>query len=308
MKKRHHHVWEHYLRAWAPEGKIFCFQDGKPPFSTNPDNMAVESKFYRLLPTSDADIDFLRKVVLSESSPAQRAIHENFIKMFTMVFTLRKHLPPEALNVKVSAALDDIETNLEEDLHSMIEGDMIPVLSMLRSADASFIENDATSTILFYHFLSLQSLRTKGTRERIVKRRFANSPVPSSGAWAIALQMFAVNVGGSLYVNRTQQPIVFLHNRTQEPFITGDQPVVNLLHSYSSATPTAPKGATFYYPLSPWLALAIDEINNPCPWLSDEVTVERVRMLNEIMFKAAWRQTYGHTASAFDVLQSTGQA
>jgi hypothetical protein len=41
--------------------------------------------------------------------------------------------------------------------------------------------------------------------------------------------LFALNIGFSLYMERRRRKLVFIENRTDVPFITGDQPVTNLL-------------------------------------------------------------------------------
>ena len=58
----------------------------------------------------------------------------------------------------------------------------------------------------------------------------------------------ADNVGASLYVDRKDLDIVFLANRNELGFLTGDQPVVNLM---GTGDRSETEELIFYYPLSP---------------------------------------------------------
>ena len=46
-KRRHHHVWQRYLRPWTVGGTLYCLQDGRI-FSTGTRTVAVEKDFYKL--------------------------------------------------------------------------------------------------------------------------------------------------------------------------------------------------------------------------------------------------------------------
>ena len=66
--------------------------------------------------------------------------------------------------------------------------------------------------------------------------------------------MGAENVGASLFVGRKEFDIVFEENGCDLGFITGDQPVVNLL---GTGDGSETKELAFYYPLSPQLSCVL---------------------------------------------------
>jgi hypothetical protein len=61
-KERQHHVWQHYLKSWAVDEKIFCLRDGGM-FSAGANVLAVERDFYRLSKTTPDDIKLLRWLI-----------------------------------------------------------------------------------------------------------------------------------------------------------------------------------------------------------------------------------------------------
>ena len=104
-------------------------------------------------------------------------------------------------------------------------------------------------------------------------------------------QIFATNLGASLYRTRWTNKIVFLRNETAAPFIAGDQPIVNLLDS------TAPDEIELYYPLSPRLAM-IFAVNPHRHSTNDrEVTFEEVENLNRIIIAKSDDQVYANDAA-----------
>jgi Protein of unknown function (DUF4238) len=55
-KKRHHYVWQHYLKLWArKDDQIFCLRKGKI-FPSHTKNVAMESDFYKLEPFAPREL------------------------------------------------------------------------------------------------------------------------------------------------------------------------------------------------------------------------------------------------------------
>jgi hypothetical protein len=65
----------------------------------------------------------------------------------------------------------------------------------------------------------------------------------------------AINVARTLFVERDRFNLVLLDNGSSTPFITGDQPVINL-HG-DAPEPLAPDQFGLYYPLSPAKAMLL---------------------------------------------------
>ena len=66
-------------------------------------------------------------------------------------------------------------------------------------------------------------MRTRGIKERALKK--APSLVR---VWNIAIHMFATDISANLYAARKRRTLIVVNNRTDVPFLTGDQPAINL--------------------------------------------------------------------------------
>lgn len=295
ITRREHHVWRNYLEAWATDGKIWCLQDGKGDiFNSNVLNVAVQRDFYKLHTLTDADVQVVR-LIFKDSRPEAKQIVENFILMFGLVGRLKERLPsaPPA----VAAYIDKYIITAEEDFHANLEGNIKPVFDAIRRKDLGFY-GDPDLCGQFTHFLSLQHLRTKGMRERILAKGLERpSGISMERCWNVIYHSAAVNAGGSLLIERDKRPLILLENNTSTPFITGDQPTVNLL-----APPEGemPRLLAFYYPVSPQLAVILDEADEPTGFQPGPVSTEQVKKLNGEMQHAAHKQVF---ANSREVLQ-----
>jgi hypothetical protein len=58
-KRRQHHVWQHYLKSWTTDGRIWCLRDGNI-FQTNTTKVAVERDFYKIPELTPEDIALIK--------------------------------------------------------------------------------------------------------------------------------------------------------------------------------------------------------------------------------------------------------
>jgi hypothetical protein len=208
MKKdtrRQHHVWRSYLVAWATEKIIFCLQDGRI-FSSNVSGVAVERDFHKLQELTSADINGVRWL-LGKAHPSAKRVQENFLTAFGFPGWLLSNPPPHmAGDAKYEALLRHQLINAEEDWHARIESEMVPIITALRRRDASVYADDKRC-IPFLHFLCLQSLRTKGVRDKVATRTSEVNGFSVARCWNILRHIFAVNVGAGLYLERKKRPL-----------------------------------------------------------------------------------------------------
>ena len=89
----------------------------------------------------------------------------------------------------------------------------------------------------FFHGIGTQYFRTKNRREAAI----AGIKVPFQDVrrvWPLMTHIFAVNLGGDLFRRRAENQIVILENDTDMPFITGDQPIINLVPRQKDGSPS----------------------------------------------------------------------
>jgi hypothetical protein len=75
-KRRHHHVWQRYLKSWTTNRAIWCLQNGRI-FSTGTLNIAVEKDFYKLHKLTREDIALI-KMLFDKGHPLQREITRTY--------------------------------------------------------------------------------------------------------------------------------------------------------------------------------------------------------------------------------------
>ncbi len=175
-KRRHHFVWQYYLKPWTVDGRIACWRNGQV-FRTDPTNVAVERDFYRLRDISERDVATIRQMI--HLFPSQlRDVHNTWLEMFTLPFELRRILKATGQSDRaIEEALDTALANTEEEIHTIIEAEAQSLLLALRNGDVGFFATEDGFS-RFMHFLSVQYLRTKNIRNRA-----AFKSKQSTGLW-----------------------------------------------------------------------------------------------------------------------------
>lgn len=307
--RRQHHVWRRYLEAWATDKQIYCLQDGGI-FRTNVINAAVQRDFYKLHTLTGGDIRFIR-LLFDGIPPAAKQTLDGFIDMFGLYGRLKAEAEQRGGDAAAREFLHRQMIIAEEEWHAELEGNIGPVFDAIRRKDLSFY-GDPEVCSAFTHFLGVQFFRTKGLKERTLAS-VAGQPTLASFAerhdfnlqrsWNIIAQMFAANVGATLFVERHSRPIVLLENTTDTPFITGDQPVINLFGTRSIEDP--PKLIALYYPVSPRLAVVVDEVVERTGHVGGPVSATEADKLNKEVFAAAHKQVFGHSREVLLPLAET---
>jgi hypothetical protein len=291
MGKLHHSVPRFYLRTWADKEKIYCLQDKKIRHP-NIRGVGAENYFYRLREISPNDVNFLREAIIKDSPEALKAAHERLVQAFTLPYLAKRKL--EALGLATSEAMAEIDRmiiELNENLHTNIEEEFQPYLAAMISGDLSFLE-DARKAAVFYNGLAVQYARTN----HIKKIRLIMDPERSALYQRIAnplVHILATNVGLSLYADRKRHTILLLDNVTGVPFVTADQPVINIAAGPKDTAP--PARFELYYPLSPTKAMLLLEPSSDLFPGSSSVSETFVHLYNLRMAVHSYRQVFSNS-------------
>jgi hypothetical protein len=286
-KKLHHYVPRFYLRAWAEKKMVYCLQDGKI-LRPNIKNVCATNYLYRLKELSPEDVGFL-EAIIRDSPEGLKASHEQLVRAFTLPYLAKRKL--EASGVATSGAMAKIDrmiTELNENLHTSIEEDFQPHLAAMISGRLDFLE-DPTQAAVFYRGLAVQYARTNHVKQaRLVMdtKRFALylrivNPL---------VHILATNVGRSLFADRKRHTIMLLDNATNVPFITADQPVINIASGPKDTTP--PVKFELYYPLSPRKAMLLLEPSSDFLPGDSFVSETLVHLYNLRMAAHSYRQIF----------------
>jgi Protein of unknown function (DUF4238) len=289
-KRNQHHVWRKYLKAWAVDGHLYRLMDGAIT-RKGTKVIAVEPYFYKIGKLTEADIALIRLLLIDVKGvhPLTRENHEGFLKLVTMPALF------EGMTPALDNLIDTFRTNVLEDHHAGIEASFLPLLRRALSKDISFYSDDQ-SCITLFHFLASQHLRTKGVKEKTIEILKRKSERDVSRIWGIMSCMFTTNVGMSLYLERKKRQLVLVENLTDVAFITGDQPIVNL-HGDGEKSPAT---LSWYYPISPRLALLLPEVDEEPIVLTTSLTSAQVSDLNARMVEASHRQVFAQSRSALE--------
>ena len=302
MKKRkQHYVWQHYLDAWTINGRLFCLRNGTI-FPTNTLNVGQQRDFYRLQELTPNDILLIKLLFVNASPPCLQPLHNQLLDGFTSTFEVKRMYEKFGnKNTEIEKKIDIMINNLEEDLHCDIEKTAIPFLEQIRKKDLSFYD-DEQNKMEFNYFVATQYLRTNHMKQRL-KLAFLNMPekyahynFDINKVWNIVSHIMATNFGYSLSIPNLHIKLFLLENNTDIPFITCDQPIVNI-----KADPidfNAPSELELYYPQTPQIALIFSMKDNIS--FSQNISESEVKVLNHFMVSSSQEQIY---ASQKNVLE-----
>ena len=290
-KRRQHHVWQHFLKAWSTDGQLYCLMNGRI-FPTGATAIAVEQDFYKIAKLTATDIALIRLLVIEVEGlhPLTRKNHEAFLRMVTA---------PAAFEGR-AAHLDDLidifRTNALEDYHARIEASFLPLLKSALRKDISFY-SDARSCITLFHFLASQHMRTKGVKVRTIDNLKRKSGLDASRIWGIMSHMFAVNIGMGVFAERRNRKFILVENATGLEFITGDQPLINL---HGGDGEKSPATLSWYYPISPRLALFLTAVDEEPAFTTAGLTSAQVSDLNAKIADAGHSQVFAQSRESLE--------
>jgi hypothetical protein len=260
LKKRQHYVWRNYLRPWSQNENIWTyFKELKKIERPSLMGVAQEKYFYKLIDLTEDEETFLRLFIESLSSPLVKDFNLDFLAMFTSASKLKKSLEqikdPTVERAFLEEQIRKIEINLMEDSHCKFEELGMKLISYRSLEDLKTIVQDN-----YHHdglmFLCFQYFRTRKMKNSVVDKfkgtKYENLMEKS---WNILAHTFALNVTNSMVLNERIK-YVFIKNDTDEKFLTGDQPVFNLLSDQMDEKGNV-LNLELYYPLTPKHALNI---------------------------------------------------
>jgi hypothetical protein len=298
-KKLHHFVPRFYLRSWAEKEKIHCLQDGRV-YRPNVRNVCATNYFYTLQRLSAEDMTFLREAIITGSPNALKETHEQMVRILMLPYVAKERL--EHLGGAGSAGIaeaDRLIVELNENLHTDIEDQFRPFLDGMIAGDISFL-TDVAKTAVFYWCLAVQYARTNHVKQvdrlpsdrAAMYRRLANPLV----------HMVATNVGCSLFVDRERYSLVLLQNSSSTPFVTADQPIINIACPPNNDL-EVPTKFELYYPLSPTKAMLLLEPGSGNQPSTTAISETAARQYNLRLAAHANRQVLATSATVLEEIR-----
>lgn len=290
IKRNHHYVWAHYLRAWASNNNIWHLGPSGAVSYNSIKGLSKEEGYNNVIALTEEDVDFLKRWP-THDSPSLKDFHKRQIAYFGLVSKLINcHVGQED-----SSKYEDLcriskeaESNFFEETHTAIELLARPILDQLVAGDATCLEDKKNSTN-FCNFLAHQLFRTRKIRDRIFAEHEKLKPKNAQEVhymrlfrknWWLLSFMNGSGFGYGLVKGWEKSKRVFVRNETDLPFITSDCPVINLQASGGSAARlSVPKTMDLYYPISPKFGYIIAD-SDSYEHMSDGISESEVRHLN----------------------------
>lgn len=293
----HHHTPRFYLLPWADANERVLWLGYGKILRSGLTVVGGENHFYRLQDLTDHDVNAIRELIKRLPAQGQKG-HRQLLTYYTIPGAAKRLLDEAGDDdSERRRAIDVAIANLDEDYHTSIENRFRRFLDQMRTGDVSFYDDDH-SLIDFFHGFSVQYLRTKALRERII----ADVSVlfeDMRRVWPLLSHIYAVTMGGSLYLTRRQYKIVLLDNHTAAPFITSDQPIINLHGNLREKKP--PERMELYYPLSPNKAMLYLEKDSPTP--NQLLSMNEAHAYNVLIARHAGRQIFANSEDYLKLIQ-----
>lgn len=299
-KKLHHYVPRFYLKAWTQDDLVYCLLDGEI-FHPNVRNVAAENYFYRLRELSPADVTFIRELVIVNSPEKLKPLHEHLVWAFSLPHITRKrleasgHATPELL-----AEVDKVIAEMNENLHTSIEEDFKPYLDSMLAGNLKFYSDQAAGPV-FFRGIAAQYLRTNQIKRARITMG-ADKLETFQRVVNVLVHILAINVGFNLYSDRKRYKVFLLDNATDVPFITADQPVINIAANPKETKP--PDKFELYYPLSPTKAMLLIEPSSSHVPDSSSVTMMSAHLYNLHMGAHSYQQIFASPLQELESVRS----
>ncbi len=303
IARKHHHVPRSYLQNWGTaNGQVFFSRHGVVnTLPTNPANLLAKRDFYRMPLLTERAIRFLGQYVeRSFADPHVRAHAKNIL--YAYVSFSRLEVCVDKLPLASASTKEQVRrtgTTVGEHYLSRIENRATTVLEELRRGNVTVLDSEEAED--FFLFLGIQFLRTRTAREGISQA--VEISLPDAGSFAKGVEQVLAHIhgetmGGLLYSQRSGHRGIVLQNDTDRAFVSGDQPIINLLAPLDDSAPTK---TVLYYPLSPyraflWLPKAVGRALRP-------VSSEMVKDLNVWIADASHECVIGNSLAAVEAVE-----
>lgn len=313
-KRDQHYVFQAYLKSWVNTNeKLWCLRDGKM-FDVKTNNIAFEKDFYRVNSLSNKELEFI-KLFFSKSSDAFKKEMNYFLKLYTtidreekifeLIFKLCPKDVPEIYETidDINEMIDIARNNIMEEVYCDFEGEACDWLKNLSEENVDFLYTSSKEEKeKFISFVCSQYFRTKRMKDHtmhvlkeaekyFVNKDFPQGSIKAENLYQPMLWLLSAKCSDAILKSH----INLLINKTDVPFITSDQPVINLKADYEDFS-QKPDELVFYYPISPHVAVKIND--NLCMKKIELTNANDIYEYNDLINKAAYKMIFSKEKSA----------
>lgn len=278
IKKRQHYVWKDYLRAWAESNDLIhtYFKQQKKTARPNLKNVAQEKFFYE---AEEFTIEEQKELLEITSKLSSKSSLEACLGVLSVFFTYSE-IKNQLVKNNIDLSENDIrfiQTNLIEHVHMDFEAYGRRLINVKRLEDLAFLKKKK-ALLHTMIYLCIQYTRTKHMRNN-----FYNSTYPNKFSDPISI-IFAINMANILTFDENLC-FTILNNQSAVNYITGDQPVINLVDINKNGSD---KDFVLYYPIKPKIAIQFKLRQHKSTFEAKNIeTTELVNELNSKIYQYA---------------------
>jgi hypothetical protein len=252
-KKKQHYVFKAYLKPWTEKRKIWCLRSGEV-FPSSLERVACERFFYRSCPLTEEEQKFIDKVMIEEAPEPLKGVLQKFMGLYCFGQRIKENSKSPAWNPEHEQLIDVLIETGAEDWLSGVEEMFLPFLEQLRDGKAEFYKDYKSAGALLLG-LCVQFTRTKQARETSLRVMGQEIRGRNTHHMMSALAfLVAIRLSYNLFSDRESFKVGIIENESDAPFITTDQPVINM-HGDVKADGVPPDEFELFYPLSPKRAM-----------------------------------------------------
>lgn len=296
-KKHEHYAWEKYLAAWSSEEQVYCLQQGDV-VKAHLRNVAQDKYFYKLNPVSSHDLEWLSNQIQVPSAEL-RQNHDFLLEILAEQHPLRlEHAVGHELMGDCLPGTTDPAMPLSEQIHAVIESMSSRHLDALLDDNLKLIRSKKGLIEFVYH-LATEYFRTRGNNGKLtVDISTHDAPENHVNCANLLPHLLAANLCHNLHQHAEKYRLLTVNNQSNIDFLTGDQPVINMLtareydHLYQGKL-------VLYYPISPRKAIILAEY----PYFDgfDELNfdADAVKFYNRLIKENSHEEIYASSQEAF---------
>ncbi len=193
--------------------------------------------------------------MIDDSPERVKIVLQKFMRLYCIgheIKAIEKEQP--SWSDERQALLDILIETGSEDWHAKVESEFLPFLKQMREGKIEFYQDWKLATAFLFG-LCVQFTRTKQAREAAL--RVMGNDVQGRKTlhiMSVLSSLIAIRLSYNLLLERKSFKVEIVENESETPFITTDQPVINMRGDVK-ADGVPPDDFELFYPLSPMRAM-----------------------------------------------------
>lgn len=298
LKNNQHYVFQSYLKAWCVDNEVWVYKRGTKIKRRGTKSLLYAYRFYELKDLNEDELKFIELcMIVAKMTDAEKQLMWKHIEDVLLPFENMKVLDALKMkikNINQNGIMIDEETkDLVQQLDNLIEEMRVNTLEDFHGeyehSGAKWIERICNGDLSFYYpnynksgcfdyeernefiqFLCVQYFRTLGMHD-ILFNNIKNMSDAYKKSPECTFNCDNVNPENVLFhlvwilQSRCASKLMYdnahmtvLNNKTELPFVTSDQPIINLKFKQDNEL----MKLVLYYPLTPSVAILLNDHGN----------------------------------------------